>query len=70
MVENREKDDLHRKLYELSFGKRPAEELYDCRKDPGQLVNLAGDPDYADIKAALFSPADGPVGKVPAIRVR
>jgi arylsulfatase A-like enzyme len=55
MVENREKDDQHRLLYELAFGKRPAEELYDCRKDPEQLVNLADDPAFADIKQKLNS---------------
>jgi N-sulfoglucosamine sulfohydrolase len=53
MVENRDKDDHHRILYELSFGKRPGEELYDCRKDPGQLVNLADDPAYADIRESM-----------------
>ncbi len=53
MVENRDKDDHHRLLYELSFGKRPAEELYDCRKDPEQLVNLADDPAFADMKESL-----------------
>ena len=31
-------------LFELAFGKRPREELYDCRKDPYQLHNLASDP--------------------------
>lgn len=30
------------------FGKRPAEELYDLRKDPHQVNNLAQDPKYAD----------------------
>jgi len=49
MVENREKDEDHLKLWELSFGKRPAEELYDCKNDPEQLVNLAGDPEYAGV---------------------
>jgi arylsulfatase A-like enzyme len=29
-------------LFQAAFGKRPAEELYDVRKDPHQLVNLAG----------------------------
>jgi len=53
IVENRDKDDHHRLLYELSFGKRPAEELYDCRKDPEQLINLADDPAYADIKESM-----------------
>lgn len=37
------KDDWP-KLFELSFGKRPAEELYDCRTDPDQVKNLASDP--------------------------
>jgi hypothetical protein len=29
------------------FGKRPAEELYDLRRDPDQLTNVAADPAYA-----------------------
>lgn len=40
-------------LYKLSFGKRPAEELYDCRSDPYQMVNLAGDPNHAAVLTAL-----------------
>ncbi|MCC6262567.1 MAG: sulfatase [Bryobacterales bacterium] len=31
-------------LYELGFGKRPAEELYNVRNDPAQVKNLAGSP--------------------------
>ncbi len=53
MNENREKDENHRHLWDLSFGKRLEEELYDCRKDPEQLVNLANDPEYADVKESL-----------------
>jgi N-sulfoglucosamine sulfohydrolase len=53
MVNMHHKDEQHQKLYELAFGKRPAEELYDCRKDPEQLVNLADDPAYAEIKNKL-----------------
>jgi len=34
--------------FDLSFGKRPAEELYDCRKDPYQTNNLAEDPAYQE----------------------
>ncbi len=34
-------------LFDLAFGKRPAEELYDVRKDPFSLKNLAGDPGYS-----------------------
>lgn len=46
IIENKDKDDTHRKMYELSFAKRPAEELYDLSKDPDQLNNLAGDRQY------------------------
>ena len=53
MVENRELDEHHAMLYRLAFGKRPLEELYDCRKDPGQMVNLAGRPEYAEIQERL-----------------
>jgi N-sulfoglucosamine sulfohydrolase len=41
------------KLFELAFGKRPAEELYDLKKDPDQLNNVAGKPEYAMIKSSL-----------------
>jgi len=40
-------------LFELAFGKRPAEELYDLRKDPDQLNNVAGESEYAMIKSRL-----------------
>lgn len=53
MVENRELDQQHQKLYELAFGKRPSEELYDCKQDPEQLVNLADDPAHAEIRKRL-----------------
>jgi arylsulfatase A-like enzyme len=53
IVENRERDGHHARLYDLSFGKRPAEELYDCRKDPGQMVNLAENPAYEEVRAKL-----------------
>ncbi len=44
-----EQKDTFPKLYALSFGKRPKEELYDCRKDPDQMTNLATDPEYASV---------------------
>ena len=53
MVENRDKDDTHRLLYGLSFAKRPGVELYDLKKDPGQLTNVSGDEAYADVLARL-----------------
>lgn len=39
--------------YSYAFGKRPSEELYDCRTDPDQIKNLADDPAYAKQKAEL-----------------
>jgi len=39
--------------WQLSFGKRPAEELYDLKKDPACMRNLANDPAYAARKQAL-----------------
>ncbi|MBD3293208.1 MAG: sulfatase-like hydrolase/transferase [Armatimonadia bacterium] len=40
-------------LYELAFGMRPAEELYDLRIDPDQMVNVAGVPEYNAIRRRL-----------------
>ena len=42
-------------LYDLSFGKRPGEELYDLALDPDQMVNVALDADYADVKRTLWN---------------
>lgn len=53
LIENADRDEAHRRLYELSFGKRPAEELYDLEHDPDQLVNVAGDPAYRQQREAL-----------------
>jgi len=40
-------------LFAHSFGKRPEEELFDIKADPGCLHNLAGKPDHAEIQAGL-----------------
>lgn len=37
----------------LSVDRRPAVELFDIRKDPGCLTNLAANPDLADIRRSL-----------------
>ena len=42
-----------KRFVDLAFAKRPAEELYDLRKDPGELVNVAESSDYAEIKSEL-----------------
>ena len=47
-----------RRLFQLWFGQRPGEELYDCRTDPGQIRNLAGDPGFDDIRRRLAAELD------------
>ncbi len=41
------------RYWQLSFGKRGAEELYDLARDPSCMRNLAGDPEHAAAKATL-----------------
>jgi hypothetical protein len=53
LVDHKDDDDEHRRLYELSFGKRPEFELYDMEKDPGQMNNVADQVEYADVKQQL-----------------
>ena len=45
---NRDKDQEHNRAFQLCFAKRPAEELYDLKKDPDQIHNLAVDPAYSE----------------------
>ncbi|MCB1122861.1 MAG: heparan N-sulfatase, partial [Verrucomicrobiae bacterium] len=42
------------KYFEMSFGMRPLEELYDVLNDPDCVKNLADDPAYAHIKQSLW----------------
>jgi arylsulfatase A-like enzyme len=42
-------------FFQLSFGQRPEEELYDIKKDPYQLNNLAFYPAFAKIKSDMKS---------------
>jgi arylsulfatase A-like enzyme len=46
------------RFFELATAKRPAEELYDVRADPGQLTNLADRPEHAAAKRALRASLD------------
>ena len=39
--------DSHAKYFDYAFGARPEFELYDLRKDPDQIDNVASDPEYA-----------------------
>ena len=52
---------LERKMepfFTLSMGKRPAEELYDIRKDPDQIRNLAGVAAYDSMRKTLAGKVD------------
>ncbi len=55
LFENREKE---KRLFDLAFGKRPAEELYDVVRDPYNLKNLAAEPSYAEAKRQLVKRLD------------
>jgi arylsulfatase A-like enzyme len=46
------------RFFNLATAKRPAEELYDVRADPGQLTNLADRPAYAGTRRALRASLD------------
>ncbi len=50
---DRAQEPAMKRYFDLSFAKRPAEELYDLRSDPAQLVNVAGSESYAPTKREL-----------------
>ena len=52
MLERRD-DPAIAKFFALATARRPAEELYDLRADPAQLVNVAADPTRNAAKARL-----------------
>jgi N-sulfoglucosamine sulfohydrolase len=45
MIAHRD-DSAVQRFFDLAFGRRPAEELYDLKKDADQMNNLAGEPSY------------------------
>jgi arylsulfatase A-like enzyme len=47
------RDGSEKRHWQLAFGKRSAEELYDVKRDPDCLTNLANDPSYKAIKQKL-----------------
>ena len=54
LMEHRD-DPKYARYFQYCFVKRPAEELYDCEKDPDQLKNLAAEPEYKATAAQLRS---------------
>jgi N-sulfoglucosamine sulfohydrolase len=49
----RRNDPQWKPLFDLAYGKRPREELYDLKSDAHQVVNVAADPKYAKVRAEL-----------------
>jgi len=52
LVTHRSEPGVER-LYALAAGKRPERELYDVRKDPHQMNNVAGEASYSDVVKRL-----------------
>ena len=52
MIQHREDLDVE-PLFELGFGKRPREELYDLKRDPDYMKNVADDPAYDNVRGEL-----------------
>jgi N-sulfoglucosamine sulfohydrolase len=52
LIQNRE-DPMIGPFFHLSVDRRPAEELFDIRKDPACVNNLAADPSFTKVRADL-----------------
>ena len=46
-------DPLWKQIFDLAYGKRPKEELYDLKADPHQVHNVASLPEYSTIRKML-----------------
>lgn len=53
LITHKNSDKDARAFWQLNLGKRPAEELYDLRKDPDCLLNLAGTKEYIPVQEKL-----------------
>lgn len=52
IIDHRNDPGIER-YFDIAFGRRPAEELYDLTNDPHQINNVAEDPAYADARRQL-----------------
>jgi arylsulfatase A-like enzyme len=52
-------DDAEYRFFSMSFGKRPEEELYNIKKDPDCVMNLAANPEYKSLIAKLRKHMEG-----------
>ena len=62
-------DERGRRLHQLWFERRPAEELYDCEKDPFQIHNLSDQPQHAAVQRELAAQLDAHLKKAGDPRV-
>lgn len=62
-MEEHQTDTALAPLWAAYAGLRPAEELYDNRRDPAQMTNVAADPQYAEIKERLARQLDAELQK-------
>jgi len=58
LILNQRNDPKIAPYFKLACAKRPAEELYDLSKDPGQVNNVAGRPEYAEVQKKLRTKLD------------
>jgi N-sulfoglucosamine sulfohydrolase len=70
IYENRDKDEEHRRSFELCFGKRPEHEFYDVKKDPDQIHNLADDPKHKQQLSKLQAQLDERLAELNDPRVK
>ncbi len=54
ILENRSTPGMHH-YWQWNFGKRPVDELFNIKRDPGNLNNLANDPAYSGLLDSLRS---------------
>ena len=52
LIEHRS-DPQAQRFFELAFGRRPKFELYDLKKDPHQIDNVAMQPEYIEVRNSL-----------------
>ncbi|MFL2600482.1 MAG: heparan N-sulfatase, partial [Flavobacteriaceae bacterium] len=48
---NLKRENVNSDFWELAFGKRPKETLYNLKNDPRCMVNIADNKDFMDIKS-------------------
>ena len=58
LILNRRSDPSIAKYFELATARRPMFELYDLRRDPHQLTNIAGRPEHRDAEERLRTALD------------